>query len=72
MRKKATKSKEQTLAENYFPVDERDVKYAIEKENKPMNVDIVTISKPEKAKRVARTFKSKKKTYTKKNCKKIC
>ncbi|MEK6827431.1 MAG: DNA topoisomerase I, partial [Nanoarchaeota archaeon] len=70
MRKKATKSKEQTLAENYFPVDERDVKYAIEKENKPMDVDIVTVSKPPRAKRITKTFKSKNKTYPKKTAKK--
>ena len=69
MRKKATKSKEQVLAENYFPVDERDVKYAIEKENKPMQVDIVTVSKPEKAKKITKTFR-KKKTFAKKPVKK--
>jgi DNA topoisomerase I len=69
MRKKATKSKEQVLAENYFPVTERDVKYAIEKENKPMQVDIVTVSKPEKAKRITKTFR-KNKTFAKKTSKK--
>ena len=34
MRKKAQKTKEQVLAENYFPVNEGDVKYAIEKPQK--------------------------------------
>ncbi len=71
MRKKATKSKEQTLAENYFPVDERDVKYAIEKENRPMDVEIVTVSKPARAKRITKTFKPKNKTYSKKSTKKF-
>ncbi|MDD5012298.1 MAG: DNA topoisomerase I [Candidatus Nanoarchaeia archaeon] len=43
MRKKPEKSKEQKLAENYFPVDERDIKYAVEKPYKqPLNVELVT------------------------------
>ena len=71
MRKKAQKSKGEVLAENYFPVDERDVKYAIEKENRPMDVEITTISKPSRAKRITKTFKSKKKTYSKKTAKKF-
>jgi len=63
MKKKAVKSKEQTLAENYFPVTQRDVLFSVEKENKPLQVEITTISKPA---RIKRTFKSKKKTYSKK------
>jgi DNA topoisomerase I len=65
MKKKAKKSKEQVIAENYFPVEERDVKYAIEKENKPMNVEITTISKP-----LRKTRKTYKKTFQKKIIKK--
>jgi DNA topoisomerase I len=61
MRKKAKKSKEQVIAENYFPVDERDVKYAIEKENKPMDVDLTQISKPAGKVKITskKTFKKK-------------
>ena len=70
MKKKAVKSKEQTLAENYFPVTERDVQYAIEKKNKPLEVEITTISKPAKTKRITKKFKSKKKVYSKKTAKK--
>jgi DNA topoisomerase I len=70
MKKKATKSKEQVIAENYFPVEERDVKYAIEKENKPMDVEITTISKPARKVRITskKTFKKKivKKKFSKK------
>jgi len=65
MRKKATKSKEQVLAENYFPVTERDVRYAVEKEHKPLEVEITTITKPGRTiKRT--TSKFKKKTYSSK------
>ncbi|VVB84057.1 Reverse gyrase [uncultured archaeon] len=73
MKKRAVKSKGQVLAENYFPVDERDVKYAVEKENKPMQVEITTISKPTKrfSKKPAKTFKPKKKSFQKKPAKKF-
>ncbi len=40
MRKKPVKSKEQKLAENYFPVDANDVKYAIEKKYKQQGTGI--------------------------------
>jgi DNA topoisomerase-1 len=66
MKKKATKSKEQVLAENYFPVTQRDVLFSVEKEHKPMQVEITTISKPARAKKIAKTFKAGKKVYTSK------
>lgn len=68
MRKKPIKSKEQTLAENYFPVTSRDVLYAVEKEHKPLNVDITTIVKTEKP-RKKNNFKSRKKTSSIKSSK---
>ena len=70
MRKKATKSKEQVLAENYFPVTERDVRYAIEKEHKPLEVDITTITKPGRTIKKT-TSKFKKKTFSSKTSKKF-
>lgn len=58
MRKKAAKSKEQKLAENYFPVDATDVKYAIEKVYKPAGTGISQVietkarkKKPSKSKK---------------------
>ncbi|MEK6913644.1 MAG: DNA topoisomerase I [Nanoarchaeota archaeon] len=71
MKKKAVKSKEQTLAENYFPVTSRDVLFSVEKENKPLQVEITTISKPARIKRTTKKFKSKKGGYTKKPNKKF-
>ena len=41
MKKKKQKSTEQVTAEEYFPVDERDVKYAIEKQYKPLETDFI-------------------------------
>ena len=64
MPRKAKKSKGETLAENYFPVNVKDVKYAVEKENKPMNVDLSVISKP-KRKITTRKKKIVKKTFRK-------
>lgn len=63
MRKKPEKSKEQKLAENYFPVDARDVKYAIEKPYKqPLNVELAT----SKIKVPKKKIISKKKSFSKK------
>jgi DNA topoisomerase-1 len=70
MKKKATKSKEQVIAENYFPVEARDVKYAIEKENKPMDVEITTISKPARKTKITSKKTYKKKIIKKKSTKK--
>jgi len=44
MKKKAQKSSEQKLAENYFPVDEGDVKYAVEKPQKE-KLDFTEVTK---------------------------
>lgn len=41
MRKKKQKPAEQKVAEEYFPVDERDVKYAIEKQYKPLETEFI-------------------------------
>ncbi len=51
MRKKAKKSKAQITAEEYFPVDERDVKYAIEKPYKPNDASFTEIMQPREKKR---------------------
>jgi DNA topoisomerase I len=71
MRKKPEKSQAQKLAENYFPVDERDVKYAVEKPYKqPLNVELatskvktprkkITKKKTKKTKKFSKTSKSK-------------
>lgn len=77
MRKKPEKSKEQKLAENYFPVDERDVLHAIEKPYKrPLEVELanVKISSPRKKvskkkyvkKKVAKKSSKGKSKYSKK------
>jgi len=72
MRKKPEKSKGQKLAENYFPVDERDVKYAIEKPYKqPLDVELATskIKAPGKkssGKKSIRKIKKTVKKYSKK------
>jgi len=44
MRKKKQKSTEQVTAEEYFPVNEGDVKYAIEKQYKPLETEFIQIS----------------------------
>ena len=66
MPRKAKKSKEETLAENYFPVNVKDVKYAVEKEHKPMDVDISVISKPKRKINATRKKKVVKKNVRKK------
>jgi len=66
MRKKPEKTQGQKLAENYFPVDATDVKYAIEKKYKqPLNVDLASTptSKPRKTRIVKKTITKK---YSKK------
>lgn len=63
MRKKPVKSKEQKLAENYFPVDANDVKYAIEKTYKPQGTGIAQVIETKgkkKRKSVKKILKSKK------------
>lgn len=57
MRKKAVKSKEQKTAENYFPVDATDVKYAIEKTYKQQGTGI---SQAIETKEKKKTVKAKK------------
>ncbi|MCL5018302.1 MAG: DNA topoisomerase I [Candidatus Pacearchaeota archaeon] len=72
MRKKPEKSKEQKLAENYFPVDERDVKYAVEKVYKqPLNVELTNSKIKTPRKNISKKKKSVKKTPYKKNSKKV-
>jgi len=62
MRKKKQKPAEQKIAEEYFPVNERDVKYAIEKQYKPLETEFTQISQPkEKKKKITSVKKSFKK-----------
>lgn len=59
MRKKPEKTKEQKVTENYFPVDVTDVKYAVEKPYKPMNVEVISAQTPQKKlrKETGKTFR---------------
>lgn len=60
MRKKPEKSKEQKLAEGYFPVDERDVSFAVEKPYKrPLEVELASVKK-QKIPRKKKSSKNKK------------
>ena len=62
MRKKAPKkTKEEKLAENFFPVNRHDVKYAIEKEQKKIEESIQTIEeeKPKRKKTIKRKVSKK-------------
>ncbi len=75
-RRKRAKSKEEKLAEEFFPIDETSVSHSIEKEYK--KVDYSTLEKVEKQgkKRNSRKYsynikKGKKKTYVKKIPKKV-
>ena len=62
-RKKLKKTKEEKIAEDYFPVDEKDVKYAVEKEyKKPDRKSLEKIEKPAKRKRKITKKTIKKKT----------
>lgn len=68
-RKKQKKSKEEKTAEEFFPVDEEDLKYAVEKPVKEIELETV-----EKTGRVKRTYKRKtqtKRTQTSKKSSKI-
>jgi len=69
MPKKAKKSKEQKVADEYFPVDESDVKYAVKKEYKPQSTGIAqAIETKEKKKSPKRKIKKKtKKKSTRQN-----
>ncbi len=64
MKKKATKSKEEKLAENYFPMDQDNVKFAIEKPYKEKKIEVTQISKAKRKPRATKT--SYKKTAYKK------
>ncbi|MBL7059143.1 DNA topoisomerase I [Candidatus Pacearchaeota archaeon] len=69
VKKKQKKSKGEKVAENYFPVDETDLKHTIEKkEKKPERKDLETIEKVKKktTKRKTTTKKTKRKTSKKK------
>ena len=67
MRKKKQKPAEQKIAEEYFPVNERDVKYAIEKQYKPLETEFTQISQPkETKKKITRAKKSFKKSKSSK------
>lgn len=66
MPRKVKKPKEQVIAENYFPVDETDVKYAIEKPHKqPLDIDIPTIPKGRKKVTKKKSAKTSKKNSSK-------
>ena len=74
MRKKPKKSKEEKITENYFPVDEEDIEFAVEKSVKEIIPDIKkTIIKPykeiereivEKKGKPVKKFYGKKRNYT--------
>jgi DNA topoisomerase-1 len=66
MRKKKQKPAEQKIAEDYFPVDEGDVKYAIEKQYKPLETEFTSIVSQEKKK-----FSKTKKQYKKSKSSKL-
>jgi DNA topoisomerase-1 len=63
MRKKPKKTKEEKLAENYFPVDKNDLKFTIEKEYKPQEIQVTEISKPKRTKKSFAKAKYPKKSY---------
>jgi DNA topoisomerase I len=60
MRKKPEKSKEQKIAEGYFPVNETDVNYAIEKPYKSKEIEVISIKKGKK--KISKSKKISKKT----------
>ncbi len=68
IRKRIEKTKEEKVAENYFPVDESDLKHTVEKEyKKPDPKSLETIEKPANKKRkTTKRKKAGKKTGTKK------
>ena len=68
MPKKQTKSKEEKIAESYFPVDERDLKYTTEKQEKEKNQNFskITIEKPYKRAESKEIIEETKKTTYKK------
>jgi len=63
MRKKPIKSKEQKLAENYFPVDANDVRYSIEKQYKQPGTGMAQtiIIKEKKRRKLVKKFSKLKK-----------
>ena len=61
MPRKAKKSKEQKLVENLFPVNETDLKYAVEKENKTSDIDILLKERKKKKTRKKKSYKVSKK-----------
>jgi reverse gyrase len=68
MRKKKQKPAEQKIAEEYFPVDETDVKYAIEKPYKPLETEFIQIPIKQKRKKEKTRFsKAKTKKFSSKS-----
>ncbi len=59
MRKKKQKPAEQKIAEEYFPVDERDLRYAVEKQYKSLETEFTQTPQP-KEKKTKKTFKKNK------------
>ena len=69
-RTKIKKTKEEKIAEEYFPVDKSDLKHTIEKQyKKPDRKSLEKIEKPAKKKRKARKKTTRKKPVTKKEYK---
>lgn len=66
MPKKSKKTKEEKTAENYFPVDADDLKYAVEKEyKKPDRKSLEKVEKVEKVKKTKKPAKRKSNSKTK-------
>ena len=61
-RKPPKKTKEEKIAENYFPVDESDLKYTIEKEYKKpdeRNLEEIIVKKKKKTRKIVKKIKKK-------------
>ena len=71
MPKKQKKSKEEKTAENYFPVDETNLRHTIEKEHKPLLSETIIETEPKKniftQKSNGRSTNKNKTTFKKKN-----
>ncbi len=67
MRKKAQKTSAQVTAEEYFPVNERDLRYAIEKKYNPLETEFTATSQPkiERKRKFTKKKISKKKKFSK-------
>lgn len=67
MRRKKQKPREQRITEEYFPVDKNDLKYAVEKSYKPMNVEVAPVKTNIKKYKTSQKKQIKpKKSYAKK------